>query len=258
MHALDQAAVYGGVFIPGNHLQNIEHKFCYTVTSTLLPLLGRGDDEMAKTHTRYVCQECGRVAASYMGKCPQCGSFNSMVEEVIHDEPATKNTAVRGLTGRSAPRSIGDVSSDAEDRINLPIEEFARVLGGGIVPGSIVLVGGDPGIGKSTLMLQMAMEMADKKRVLYVSGEESERQIKMRAVRLAQTARDQKDDKKSDTAKSAPVSLPANLLLVTETNLEIIFNHVHEVKPDLLIVDSIQTVYLSSMDSSAGSVIAGT
>jgi len=192
---------------------------------------------MAKTHTRYVCQECGRVAASYMGKCPQCGSFNSMVEEVIHDEPVTKNTAVRGLTGRSAPRSIGDVSSDAEDRINLPIGEFARVLGGGIVPGSIVLIGGDPGIGKSTLMLQMAMEMAATKRVLYVSGEESERQIKMRAVRL---------NEKKD--------LPKNLLLVTETNLEIIFNHTHEVKPDLLIVDSIQTTYLSNMDSSAGSV----
>ena len=100
-----------------------------------------------------------------MGKCPQCGSFNSMVEEVIHDEPVTKTSAVRGLTGRSAPRAIGDVSSGAEDRINLPIGEFARVLGGGIVPGSIVLVGGDPGIGKSTLMLQMAMEMAAQKRV---------------------------------------------------------------------------------------------
>ncbi|HEX9334067.1 MAG TPA: DNA repair protein RadA [Anaerolineales bacterium] len=192
---------------------------------------------MAKTHTRYVCQECGRVTASYMGKCPQCGSFNSMVEEVVHDEPVTKNTAVRGLTGRSAPRSIGDISSDAEDRINLPIGEFARVLGGGIVPGSIVLVGGDPGIGKSTLMLQMAMEMSAKKRVLYVSGEESERQIKMRAVRL-----------------NGQKELPKNLLLVTETNLEIIFNHTSEVKPDLLIVDSIQTVYLSNMDSSAGSV----
>ena len=192
---------------------------------------------MAKTHTRFVCQECGRVAASYMGKCPQCGSFNSMVEEVIHEEPAAKSSSVRGLTGRSSPRSIGDISSDAEDRINLPIGEFARVLGGGIVPGSIVLVGGDPGIGKSTLMLQMAMEMAAKKRVLYVSGEESERQIKMRAVRL-------------NTQKE----LPKNLLLVTETNLEIIFNHISEVKPDLLIIDSIQTVYLSNMDSSAGSV----
>ncbi len=206
---------------------------------------------MAKTHTRYVCQECGRVAASYMGKCPQCGTFNSMVEEVIHDEPVTKGTAVRGLTGRSAPRSIGDVSSDAEDRIHLPIGEFARVLGGGIVPGSIVLVGGDPGIGKSTLMLQMAMEMASQKRVLYVSGEESERQIKMRATRLVGA---QRDDQLSKSSQSSAVPLPQNLLLVTETNLEIILNHVNEVKPELLIVDSIQTVYLSEMDSSAGSV----
>src|SRR5512138_2078067 len=192
---------------------------------------------MAKTHTRYVCEECGRVAATYMGKCPQCGSFNSMVEEVIHDEPAAKGTAVRGLTGRSSPRAIGDISSDAEDRIKLPIEEFARVLGGGIVPGSIVLVGGDPGIGKSSLLLDMAMQMAATQRVLYVSGEESERQIKMRAVRF-----------------SGQKELPRNLLLVTETNLETILNHVSEVKPDLLIVDSIQTVYLTNMDSSAGSV----
>ena len=162
-----------------------------------------------------------------------------MVEEIVHDEPVSKGATsnVRGLTGRSQPRPIGEVSGDAEDRIHLPIEEFARVLGGGIVPGSIVLVGGDPGIGKSTLMLQMAMEMSDKQRVLYVSGEESERQIKMRATRL--------DHKKQ---------FPANLLLVTETNLEVILNHVNEIKPDLLIVDSIQTVYLSELDSSAGSV----
>ncbi len=195
---------------------------------------------MAKTHTRYVCQQCGRVSASYMGKCPQCGTFNSMVEEIMHDEPVSKGPAsVRGLTGRSQPRPIGEVGGDAEDRIHLPIGEFARVLGGGIVPGSIVLVGGDPGIGKSTLMLQMAMEMAGKQRVLYVSGEESERQIKMRATRMF-------PDSKTE--------LPKNLLLVTETNLEIILNHVNEVKPDLLIVDSIQTVYLSELDSSAGSV----
>jgi len=175
-----------------------------------------------------------------MGKCPQCGTFNSMVEEIIHDEPVSKGPAsVRGLTGRSQPRPIGDVGGDAEDRIYLPISEFARVLGGGIVPGSIVLVGGDPGIGKSTLMLQMAMEMANTQRVLYVSGEESERQIKMRATRMF-------PDSKKD--------LPANLLLVTETNLEVILNHVNEVKPDLLIIDSIQTVYLSELDSSAGSV----
>ncbi len=162
-----------------------------------------------------------------------------MVEEIVHDEPLTKSPAsVRGLTGRSQPRPISEISGDVEDRIPLPMAEFARVLGGGIVPGSIVLVGGDPGIGKSTLMLQMAMEMSTKKRVLYVSGEESERQIKMRASRLGNSKKE----------------FPANLLLVTETNLEIILNHVNEIKPDLLIVDSIQTVYLSELDSSAGSV----
>jgi DNA repair protein RadA/Sms len=205
--------------------------------------MGEGDgNKMPKTQTRYVCQQCGRVAASYMGKCPQCGSFNSMVEEVVHNESSQKTKAVRGLTGRSAPRSIGDVSADAEDRIHLPIGEFARVLGGGIVPGSIVLVGGDPGIGKSTLMLQMAMEMAGQKRVLYVSGEESERQIKMRATRL------------NKVGARHVVPLPQNLLLVTETNLEVILNHINETKPELLIIDSIQTVYLSELDSSAGSV----
>ncbi len=200
---------------------------------------------MSKTHTRFVCQQCGRVVASYMGKCPQCGSFNSMVEEVIHDEPIHKGAVAngRGLSGRSEPRPIAEVGGDAEDRVHLPIGEFARVLGGGIVVGSIVLIGGDPGIGKSTLMLQMAMEMATSQRVLYVSGEESERQIKMRAVRLTNPVGAQ---------HAAP--LPKNLLLVTETNLEVILNHVKDTKPDLLIVDSIQTVYLSNLDSSAGSV----
>jgi DNA repair protein RadA/Sms len=201
---------------------------------------------MPKTQTRYVCQQCGRVAASYMGRCPQCGSYNSMVEELIHDEPAAKRSVVRGLSGRSAPRRLDQIGEGGArngyggDRLPLPISEFARVLGGGIVPGSIVLVGGDPGIGKSTLMLQMAMGMAASQRVLYVSGEESERQIKMRALRLVGGERQP--------------SLPENLFLVTETNLETVLNHVGEVKPSLLIVDSIQTVYLSELDSSAGSV----
>lgn len=196
---------------------------------------------MTKIHTRYVCQQCGRAAASYMGKCPQCGAFNSMLEEVVHEEPVGKKAGnVRGLTGRSQPRPINEVGGEVEERAHLPIGEFARVLGGGIVFGSIVLVGGDPGIGKSTLMLQMAMEMANVQRVLYISGEESERQIKMRAVRLL-PLRGKRE-------------LPENLLLVTETNLEVILAHVRETKPDLLIIDSIQTVYLSGLDSSAGSV----
>ncbi len=200
---------------------------------------------MPKTHTRYVCQQCGRVSAGFMGRCPQCGEYNSMVEEIVADEPIRAKGAGRGLSGRSAPRRLSEVSGAAEDRIPVPIGEFARVLGGGIVPGSIVLVGGDPGIGKSTLMLQMAMAMADKPfdtaqgglRVLYVSGEESERQIKMRAARI-------QPDTKSF----------GNLFLVTETNLDTIFEHVTTVKPDLLIVDSIQTVYLPEMESAAGSV----
>jgi DNA repair protein RadA/Sms len=176
-----------------------------------------------------------------MGRCPQCGSFNSMVEEIVSDEPAGARAAPRGLSGRSTPRRLDEVGGEAEDRIPVPIGEFARVLGGGIVPGSIVLVGGDPGIGKSTLMLQMALEMAGRLRVLYVSGEESERQIRMRAARIVSAV-----DKKP--------AFPANLFLVTETNLETIFEHVTTVKPDLLIVDSIQTVYMPEMDSAAGSV----
>jgi len=198
---------------------------------------------MPKSHSRFVCQECGRVTAAFMGRCPQCSSFNSMVEEVVQDEPAAayRASSARGLSGRSAPRAIGQVGGDEEDRIPVPIGEFARVLGGGIVPGSIVLVGGDPGIGKSTLMLQMAMEMGAGQRVLYVSGEESERQIKMRAVRL------------TGTGKKEAV-FPENLLLVTETNLSTIFEHIREVKPTLVVIDSIQTVYLPELDSSAGSV----
>jgi DNA repair protein RadA/Sms len=162
-----------------------------------------------------------------------------MVEEVVHEAgPAKSPNAARGLTGRTSPRKIGDISNDFEERIPVPIGEFSRVLGGGIVPGSIVLVGGDPGIGKSTLMLQMTLAMAGTRRVLYVSGEESERQIKMRADRLME--------------KSG--KFPESLYLVTETNLQTILEHIRETRPELLIIDSIQTVYLPELESSAGSV----
>jgi len=196
---------------------------------------------MAKTYTRYVCQQCGRVSAAYMGRCPQCGEFNSMVEEIVSEEAAGARSLGRGLSGRSTPHRLNEVSSEVEDRIPVPIGEFARVMGGGLVPGSIVLVGGDPGIGKSTLMLQMALQMARQLRVLYVSGEESERQIRMRAARLVAGG-----EKKS--------AFPEDLYLVTETNLDTIFEHVSAVKPQLLIVDSIQTVYLPELESAAGSV----
>lgn len=168
-----------------------------------------------------------------------------MVEEVLQAPSTPARSHVRGLNARSQPRRMGDIQGNAEERIPLPIGEFARVLGGGVVPGSIVLVGGDPGIGKSTLLLQMALEMAGNnsaRKVLYVSGEESERQIKMRAMRLTRLAGEN------------AAAFSDDLLLLTETNLESVLEHVQELKPDLLIVDSIQTVYLPDMSSTAGSV----
>jgi len=141
---------------------------------------------------------------------------------------------------RSTPVRLNDIEGDTAERIPISIGEFARVLGGGVVPGSIVLIGGDPGIGKSTLLLQVALEMAAKNTVLYVSGEESERQIKMRATRL----------QNSQPAKT----FPEQLFLVTETNLDAILEHVRTVKPKMLVVDSIQTVYIPELESSAGSI----
>lgn len=177
-----------------------------------------------------------------MGRCPQCGAWNSMVEEIIPSSAPRPKAAHAGIAVGSTPSRITEISEEGEDRLLLPIEEFARVLGGGVVPGSLVLVGGDPGIGKSTLLLQMALEMAVFSRVLYVSGEESGRQIKMRASRLMHNRANKVD------------GLPEELFLVTETNLEAILEHVAEIKPQLLIVDSIQTTTLSELSSSAGSV----
>jgi len=198
---------------------------------------------VARTRTRYVCQECGRTSPKALGRCPQCGAWDSMVEEIVEsNQTAHSRAALHGLGGLSIPKRLSEIEGDSEERIPVPIREFARVLGGGVVPGSIVLIGGDPGIGKSTLMLQMTMQMAGTHRVLYVSGEESERQIKMRAVRLLRG----EDSTVSD--------LPDELFLVTETNLEAILEHIKSVKPQLLVVDSIQTAYRPDMESSAGSV----
>ena len=201
---------------------------------------------MPKTQTRYVCSECGRISPRYMGKCPKCGAYNSMQEEVVAAPVQSKSRTPRGLSGQSTPRRIAEISGDAEERLPLPIEEFSRVLGGGIVPGSVVLIGGDPGIGKSTLLLQAAILLARASTVLYVSGEESERQIKMRANRILATPSGDGGERENP--------YPADLFLVTETNLDAILEHVLTVKPELLIVDSIQTTYIPTKESSAGSV----
>jgi DNA repair protein RadA/Sms len=191
-----------------------------------------------------------------------------MVEEVIAPPPAPSATHASrpSAAGTSQPRRLNEIGGDVEARLPLSIGEFARVLGGGIVPGSIVLIGGDPGIGKSTLLLQLALELARQDIVLYVSGEESERQIKMRAIRLLRAAgaaaptpgkdgrppAGEADDEDDDS--DAGLTFPERLLLVTETNLNTILEHINDVKPGLLIVDSVQTTYLPEMESSAGSV----
>ena len=204
---------------------------------------GRGyNQSMPKTRTQYVCQQCGRQSARDMGRCPQCGAWNSMVEEVVAAPAVKARPQAHAWAGASQPRRLSEIGEETEERLPLPIGEFARVLGGGIVPGSIVLIGGDPGIGKSTLLLQAALEMARAGGVLYVSGEESERQIKMRAIRLLRGE------------DGAAGEMPEDLFLVTETNLEVILDHVVAVHPELLIVDSIQTTTLPELESSAGSV----
>jgi DNA repair protein RadA/Sms len=165
-----------------------------------------------------------------------------MLEEMVTLPASKSKRAARGLTSNSSPHRLSEISEDVETRLPLGIGEFARVLGGGVVPGSIVLIGGDPGIGKSTLVLQATLEMAHQNPVLYVSGEESEQQIKMRALRLQRGGGEEQPN------------IPEDLFLVTETNMDVIMEHVAAVKPRLLVVDSIQTITLPELESSAGSV----
>lgn len=187
---------------------------------------------MAKTRTQFVCQQCGSTSPKWMGRCPDCGEWNTLVETIVESkERSPLSYAVR----RSKPQRLSEVTGDGLERVQLPMPEFSRVLGGGIVPGSLVLVGGDPGIGKSTLLLQVSALMAETiGKVLYISGEESVRQMKMRAQRLGLTT-DQ-------------------LYLLTETNLNIIVEHIQELVPKMVVVDSIQTVHLDELKSTAGSI----
>ena len=188
---------------------------------------------MAKEKSIFLCNECGYESPKWAGKCPACGAWNSFVEKTVRSSSSVSRSASFGEKDGSVPVHIDDVSADAQPRIDMHDGELNRVLGGGLVPGSLVLLGGEPGIGKSTLVLQTILGMPERK-VLYVSGEESVQQIKLRADRL--------EHKRS------------NCHLLCETQLETIFTHIKNVKPELLVVDSIQTMCSEAVDSSPGSM----
>ncbi len=189
---------------------------------------------MAKEKVVYVCSECGQESPRWIGKCPACGAWNTFKEEIIRKEPVNKRPHSGIEPVKSKPITLDDIESGDEPRINMRDEEFNRVLGGGLVPGSLILLGGEPGIGKSTLVLQTVLRMPDK-RILYVSGEESARQLKLRADRISHASSD--------------------CLIVCETSLEQIYTHIKNTRPELVIIDSIQTISTETIDSSPGSLV---
>lgn len=186
---------------------------------------------MAKTKTMWYCTSCGADSPKWEGRCPSCGQWGTMVEEKVSAKPNRGSNTTRST--KSVPQKVSEIQAMNEPRIHMPSEELNRVLGGGLVAGSLVLIGGEPGIGKSTLVLQNILSIKSKT-ILYVSGEESATQLKMRADRLG---------RQSD-----------NCYIVCETSLENIFEHIEAIQPQLLIVDSIQTIATDTIESSAGSV----
>lgn len=189
---------------------------------------------MAKLKTVYFCSNCGNESPKWMGKCPACGEWGTFVEELIRKDAVSRQEDTRAfVNGKSAPQALSEIKADEEPRIHMLDKELNRVLGGGMVPASLVLIGGEPGIGKSTLVLQTVLKLQSVKS-LYVSGEESARQIKLRAERL---------NIQND-----------NCFILCETNLDQIFTHIKNTDPQLVIIDSIQTLYNDSLESSPGSI----
>ena len=196
---------------------------------------------MAKSKSAYFCQSCGYESAKWLGQCPSCKQWNSFVEEVVSSGPSRVPEWRSSLSSPSNSKKrsnkaavIHEIVYSDERRILTPDNEFNRVLGGGIVRGSLVLIGGEPGIGKSTLMLQLALSIP-KIRTLYISGEESEQQIKMRAERLVKQS-------------------SADCYILTETAMENIFKQIEQVEPHLVVIDSIQTLHATQIESAPGSV----
>ena len=239
--------------------------------------------DMAKKKTAYFCSSCGCEEPKWFGKCPSCGEWGTCVEEIVDTQTGAIGKASRksggvqwshggtlGLPGQNErPRRLSEIEAREEQRIDMHDDELNRVLGGGLVPGSLVLLGGDPGIGKSTLVLQTVMNIHDHK-VLYCSGEESAYQLKLRATRLSSSSSPSAPSASpsqpslaasSPSAPSASQSQPSmaassldSVYIACETNLDAIFTHVANVEPDILVIDSIQTIATDDLESSAGSV----
>ncbi|MDF0727607.1 DNA repair protein RadA [Cytobacillus sp. S13-E01] len=189
---------------------------------------------MAKKKTKFICQSCGYESAKWMGKCPGCSTWNTLVEE-IEMKPARKGAFAHSNSSVvTKPSPISSIETSSEPRVYTTISEFNRVLGGGIVRGSLVLIGGDPGIGKSTLLLQVSSQIAKNEKVLYISGEESVKQTKLRSDRLG--------------------VMSDQLYVLAETDLEYISQSIHEMNPSFVVIDSIQTIYNSEITSAPGSV----
>jgi DNA repair protein RadA/Sms len=189
---------------------------------------------MVKEKTVYVCNNCGAESPKWIGKCPACGQWNTYVEQVIRINPLNKQPVSGIERMKSKPMVLDEVTGGEEQRIDMKDDELNRVLGGGLVPGSLVLLGGEPGIGKSTLILQTVLRLTDKK-VLYVSGEESARQLKLRADRIKHSSSD--------------------CMIACETSLEQIYTDIKNIVPDIVIIDSIQTISTEVVESSPGSLV---
>ncbi|MBV6404676.1 MAG: DNA repair protein RadA [Flavobacteriales bacterium] len=215
---------------------------------------------MAKVRSQYVCQNCGSAFPQWLGQCPGCKQWNTLAEEV-RDRVEEKRGTPASVKGRTArPVAIGDIPAQEGPRIPLSDGELARVLGGGLVPGSITLIGGEPGIGKSTLLLQTALR-DPQLRTLYISGEESEHQVRMRAERLGVARNEPHVTGGRSFGDGSPArrsSLAAghadSCYVLTETNTQNIFRHIEALKPGLVVIDSVQTLHTAALDASPGSV----
>lgn len=193
---------------------------------------------MAKSKNVYVCTECGYESSKWYGKCPSCGEWNTLEEQVreaVASSSLARHSSVSPLSTYETPIQIKDISTSDEERYRTGMDELNRVLGGGIVKGSLILLGGDPGIGKSTILMQICEYLGRTMKILYVSGEESRRQLKLRAIRLGVNSE--------------------NLYVMTETDVERIIENIKAMKPDIVMIDSIQTMNLKELSSSPGSVV---